>query len=199
MAFIDGTVVNVALPALQSALHASVTDIQWVVESYALFLASLLLLGGSLGDLYGRRKIFLSGVVLFAIGSSWCGLASSIASLILARSVQGIGAAFLVPGNQDGKRYFEEPLFIAANIRYDPTQADESLATRSWDPWAAFLDWNSDRSYGKVLDVFPNRSTIEKIIVVAVPLYSITSIQAAIQTINLVGRPDRDPRAVPIG
>jgi EmrB/QacA subfamily drug resistance transporter len=99
MAFIDGTVVNVALPALQTALHASVTDIQWVVESYALLLASLLLLGGSLGDLYGRRKIFLSGVVLFAIGSSWCGLASSIASLIFARSVQGIGAAFLVPGS----------------------------------------------------------------------------------------------------
>jgi MFS family permease len=80
MAFIDGTVVNVALPALQADLHASVTDIQWVVESYALMLASLLLLGGSLGDLYGRRKICLSGVLLFAIGSSWCGFASSITS-----------------------------------------------------------------------------------------------------------------------
>ena len=99
MAFIDGTVVNVALPALQTALHASVTDIQWVVESYALLLASLLLLGGSLGDLYGRRKIFLFGVLLFAIGSSWCGLASSITSLIVARGLQGIGAAFLIPGS----------------------------------------------------------------------------------------------------
>ena len=99
MAFIDGTVVNVALPALQTALHASATDMQWVVESYALLLASLLLLGGSLGDLYGRRKIFLFGVMLFAIGSSWCGLASSIASLIVARGLQGIGAAFLVPGS----------------------------------------------------------------------------------------------------
>ena len=99
MAFIDGTVVNVALPALQTALHASGTDIQWVVESYALLLASLLLLGGSLGDLYGRRTVFLSGVLLFAIGSSWCGLASSITSLIVARGVQGIGAAFLVPGS----------------------------------------------------------------------------------------------------
>src|SRR6266702_2260081 len=96
MAFIDGTVVNVAVPALQTALHASVMDIQWVVESYALLLASLLLLGGSLGDLYGRRKIFLSGVLLFAIGSSWCGLATSITSLIAARGLQGIGAAFLV-------------------------------------------------------------------------------------------------------
>jgi EmrB/QacA subfamily drug resistance transporter len=99
MAFIDGTVVNVALPALQTALHASVTDIQWVVESYALLLASLLLLGGSLGDVYGRRRIFLFGVLLFAIGSSWCGLASSITSLIVARGFQGIGAAFLIPGS----------------------------------------------------------------------------------------------------
>ena len=99
MAFIDGTVVNVALPALQMALHATVRDIQWVVESYALMLASLLLLGGSLGDLYGRRKVFVSGVVLFAAGSAWCGFAPSIASLIFARGLQGIGAAFLVPGS----------------------------------------------------------------------------------------------------
>ncbi|MGA8109782.1 MAG: MFS transporter [Acidobacteriaceae bacterium] len=99
MAFIDGTVVNVALPALQNALHASVANIQWVIESYALLLASLLLLGGSLGDLYGRRKVFLYGVLLFALGSSWCGLATSITSLIVARGLQGIGAAFLVPGS----------------------------------------------------------------------------------------------------
>jgi EmrB/QacA subfamily drug resistance transporter len=99
MAFIDGTVVNIALPALQASLHASVTDIQWVIESYALLLASLLLLGGSLGDLYGRRRIFLFGVVLFAIASAWCGLASSIASLIVARGLEGIGAALLIPGS----------------------------------------------------------------------------------------------------
>ena len=101
--------------------------------------------------------------------------------------------------NQEKKRYFAEPLFLAANIRYDPNQADEPVATRSWDPWAAFLDWNSDRSHGKVLDVSPGRTTIEKIVVVAVPLYSIISIQAAIDAINLVGRPDRESRAVPVG
>src|SRR6266540_4278173 len=67
MAFIDGTVVNVALPALQSALRATIADVQWVVESYALFLAALLLIGGSLGDRYGRRKIFAAGVVLFSL------------------------------------------------------------------------------------------------------------------------------------
>src|SRR3981189_2232663 len=71
MAFIDGTVVNVALPALQSALRATMADVQWVVESYALFLAALLLIGGSLGDLYGRRKIFTAGVVIFSLASAW--------------------------------------------------------------------------------------------------------------------------------
>src|SRR5580700_10830683 len=78
MAFIDGTVVNVALPALQTALHATVRDIQWVVEAYALLLAALLLTGGSLGDLYGRRKMFAAGVVLFSVASAWCGLALNI-------------------------------------------------------------------------------------------------------------------------
>jgi EmrB/QacA subfamily drug resistance transporter len=99
MAFIDGTVVNVALPAVQVALHATASDLQWVVESYALLLASLLLLGGSLGDLYGRRKIFVIGVFIFAVGSAWCGLASSIEFLVIARAFQGVGAALLIPGS----------------------------------------------------------------------------------------------------
>jgi EmrB/QacA subfamily drug resistance transporter len=99
MAFIDGTVVNVALPALQSDLHATLADVQWVVESYALFLAALLLIGGSLGDLYGRRKIFAAGVALFTIASAWCGLAPGIRQLIVARGLQGIGGALLVPGS----------------------------------------------------------------------------------------------------
>src|SRR4051812_32285923 len=71
MAFIDGTVVNVALPALQSGLNATLSNVQWVVESYALFLAALLLTGGSLGDLYSRRKIFALGVTVFAGASAW--------------------------------------------------------------------------------------------------------------------------------
>jgi EmrB/QacA subfamily drug resistance transporter len=99
MVFIDGTVVNVALPALQSALNATVTDVQWVVEAYAMFLAALLLVGGSLGDLYGRRKIFLAGIVLFAGASAWCGFASDVRALIVARGLQGVGGALLVPGS----------------------------------------------------------------------------------------------------
>jgi EmrB/QacA subfamily drug resistance transporter len=99
MVFIDGTVVNVALPALQANLNATSVDVQWVVESYALFLAALLLLGGSLGDHFGRRRIYAIGVVLFALASVWCGLAPNISQLIAARAVQGIGGAMLVPGS----------------------------------------------------------------------------------------------------
>jgi EmrB/QacA subfamily drug resistance transporter len=99
MVFIDGTAVNVALSALQSALNATVTDVQWVVEAYALFLAALLLVGGSLGDLYGRRKIFIIGVAIFAAASAWCGFAPDIRALIVARGLQGVGGALLVPGS----------------------------------------------------------------------------------------------------
>ena len=99
MSFIDGTVVNVALPALQANLNATAIDVQWVVESYALFLAALLLLGGSLGDHFGRKKIYGIGVALFALASMWCGLAPNVGQLIVARAVQGIGGALLVPGS----------------------------------------------------------------------------------------------------
>jgi EmrB/QacA subfamily drug resistance transporter len=99
MAFIDGTVVNVALPALQNALHATVSDVQWIVESYALLLAALLLVGGSLGDIYGRRRVYIFGVTLFAAGSAACGFSPTVELLIIARAVQGVGAALLVPGS----------------------------------------------------------------------------------------------------
>jgi EmrB/QacA subfamily drug resistance transporter len=99
MAFIDSTVVSVALPALQASFHATVVDMQWVVESYGLFLAALILVGGSLGDLFGWRLMFLAGVSIFAAASGFCGLSQDIHQLILARSVQGVGAALLVPGS----------------------------------------------------------------------------------------------------
>ena len=99
MAFIDGTVVNVALPALQTSLNATAVDIQWVIESYSLLLSALLLIGGSLGDRYGRRRIFLIGVALFASASAACGFAVNIHQLIAGRALQGTGAALLVPGS----------------------------------------------------------------------------------------------------
>jgi len=99
LAFVDGTVVNVALPALQRELGATVADVQWVVEAYALVLASLLLVGGALGDRVGRRRAYGAGVVVFALASAACGLAATVRQLVVARAVQGIGAALLVPGS----------------------------------------------------------------------------------------------------
>jgi EmrB/QacA subfamily drug resistance transporter len=99
MAFIDSTVVNVALPALQASFGTTVADMQWVVESYGLTLAALILVGGSMGDLFGRRRMFLIGTAAFGTASLLCGIAPSIHQLIFARAVQGVGAAFLVPGS----------------------------------------------------------------------------------------------------
>ncbi len=99
LAFIDSTVVNVALPAIQGSFHATVVDVQWVVEAYGLFLGALILVGGSLGDLFGRRRIYVVGVAIFSVASAACGLASNIHELIVARSIQGVGAALLVPGS----------------------------------------------------------------------------------------------------
>lgn len=99
MAFIDSTVVNVALPVLQTDLKATVADVQWVVEAYALFLSALILVGGSLGDHFGRRRIYAMGIALFTLASLACGVAPTITFLIIARAVQGIGGALLVPGS----------------------------------------------------------------------------------------------------
>jgi EmrB/QacA subfamily drug resistance transporter len=99
LAFIDSTIVNVAAPKFQSTFQASVVDVQWVIESYGIFLAALILAGGALGDWLGRRLVFLVGVAVFAAASAGCGLAPSIRVLSIARSVQGIGAALLVPGS----------------------------------------------------------------------------------------------------
>src|SRR5260370_29277837 len=93
MVFIDGTVVNVALPALQANLNATSVDVQWVVESYALFLAALLLLGGSLGDHFGRRRIYAIGALLFPLPSACCGLPPKIGQLMPPRAAQGIAGA----------------------------------------------------------------------------------------------------------
>ena len=99
MEFIDGTVVNVALPSLQAAFNATGTQVQWVVEAYALFLSALLLVGGSLGDRFGLRRVFLVGVTCFATASIWCGVAPNLQQLLFARCLQGIGGALLVPNS----------------------------------------------------------------------------------------------------
>ena len=99
MAFLDATVVNIALPTIGKDLHASLAGLQWTVTAYTLTLAGLILLGGSLGDRLGRRRIFTIGVAWFALASALCGLAPTIGVLIGARVLQGIGGALLTPGS----------------------------------------------------------------------------------------------------
>lgn len=97
MALLDSTVVNVALPHIGEDLGADMADLQWTVNAYMLTLAGLILLGGALGDRYGRRKVFVVGIVWFAIASLLCGIAPNVGVLIAARALQGIGGALLTP------------------------------------------------------------------------------------------------------
>src|SRR5437763_16888894 len=98
MAFLDGTVVNVALPRLGADLHATISGLQWTVTAYALTLAAFVLLGGALGDRYGRRRVFLIGVAGFSLCSVLCGLSWSVGLLVAPRALHGCGAALLPPG-----------------------------------------------------------------------------------------------------
>src|ERR671937_776908 len=98
LVLLDVTIVNVALPKIGSGIGASVSGLQWVVDGYALALASLMLAGGTVGDLYGHKRIVLSGMVVFGIGSLGCAIAPGVAVLVAARVVQGVGAALLLPG-----------------------------------------------------------------------------------------------------
>lgn len=150
MAFIDGTVVNVALPVLQRDLQATVADVQWVVEAYSLFLAALILVGGSLGDHYGRRRIFAIGVALFALASVGCGFSADTTQLILARAIQGIGGALLVPGSlaiisasfdakQRGKAIGTWSGFTAITAALGPVLGGWLIQNASWR-WVFFIN-----------------------------------------------------------
>jgi EmrB/QacA subfamily drug resistance transporter len=124
MMFIDGTAVNVALPVIQRELAANAAQMQWVVEGYALFLSALILLGGSLGDLYGRKRLFVFGVVVFALASFGCAFAPNVGVLIVARCVQGIGAACAMP---------ESLALISATF----TGAERGRAIGTWSGFAS--------------------------------------------------------------
>ena len=150
MVFIDGTVVNVALPALQDAFGATAADAQWIVESYALLLAALLLVGGALGDRYGRRRVFMIGVVLFAAASAWCGLASDLGQLITARAAQGVGGALLVPGSlaiisasfaeaERGKAIGTWSGFTAITAAFGPVLGGWLVENASWR-WVFYIN-----------------------------------------------------------
>ena len=124
MTFIDGTVVNVALPELRRQLQASRAELTWIVEAYMLMLASLILVGGVLGDLFGRRRTFVAGTSLFAAASFLCGLAANATQLVAARALQGMGAALLVPGSL---------ALISANF----TKQRRGRAIGTWAGWTS--------------------------------------------------------------
>ena len=119
MAFLDTTAVNVALPTLERELGSGLAGLQWTVDAYLLTLSAFLLLGGSLGDLFGQRRMFVLGVVSFALSSAACGLMSSILGLSLARALQGVGAAILVPGS-------------LAVLRTSIAEEDQGAAIGAW-------------------------------------------------------------------
>ena len=119
IAFLDGTVVNAALPAIAADLDADLADLQWVLSGYLLTLGSLLVIGGSLGDLFGRRRMYVVGLVGFAVASMLCGLSQNVATLIAARCVQGATAALLVP---------ESMAIISASFRKE----DRGRAIGAW-------------------------------------------------------------------
>src|SRR6516162_11466612 len=99
MVLLDASIVNVALPTIQADLHANLSDLQWVVDAYTLPFAALMLTAGTLGDRFGRKRLFLGGLVLFMLGSLLCGFAPTIGWLLAGRAVQGVGAAGLSPGS----------------------------------------------------------------------------------------------------
>jgi EmrB/QacA subfamily drug resistance transporter len=171
MAFIDGTAVNVALPAVQTAFHATASQVQWVVEAYSLFLAALILLGGALGDRLGRRRLFAAGVLLFTSASVFCGLAPTSLFLIAARAIQGIGGALLTPASlaiisasfsadERGRAIGTWSGFTAITAAAGPVLGGFLVEQISWRavffinvPLAvavlALIHWHVDESYGE--------------------------------------------------
>ncbi len=150
MVFIDGSVVNVALPAVQRDLHADVAGVQWVVEAYALFLAALILVGGSLGDRFGRRRLFAAGIIIFTGASLVCGFSQQVRQLIAGRAIQGIGGALLTPESlaiisasfsqpQRGRAIGTWSAFTSITAALGPVVGGFLVDHYSWR-WAFFLN-----------------------------------------------------------
>jgi EmrB/QacA subfamily drug resistance transporter len=149
LVFIDSTAVSVALPVFQRDLHADLAAVQWIVEAYQLFLSALVLVGGSLGDHYGRRRVFAIGVAAFAVASCWCGLSPTSLQMIIARSVQGIAGALLVPsslaiisasfGSDRGRAIGTWSALTSLNLAFGPVLGGWIVQHLSWR-WVFFIN-----------------------------------------------------------
>jgi MFS family permease len=136
MVLLDASIVNVALPTIQADLHANLSDLQWVVDAYTLPFAALLLTAGTLGDRFGRKRLFLAGLVLFVLGSTFCGFAPTLGWLLFGRVVQGVGAAALMPA---ASRYWWRPFPSRASAR---RPLASGLACLAW-PWPPGRSWEA--------------------------------------------------------
>ena len=149
LVFIDSTAVNVALPVFQRDLHADLAAVQWIVEAYQLFLSALVLVGGSLGDHYGRRRVFAIGVTAFALASCWCGFAPTTLQMIIARSLQGVAGALLVPsslailnasfGSDRGRAIGTWSALTSLNLAFGPVLGGWLVGRFSWH-WVFFIN-----------------------------------------------------------
>ena len=150
LAIIDSTAINVALPAIQDGFDADITALQWVIESYSLFLGALILVGGVLGDHFGRKRMLAIGVIIFASASAWCGLAEDVMQLIIARGFQGVGAALVVPGSlallsahfshkQRSRAIGQWASFTTLAIMLGPLLGGVLVDTASWR-WVFFIN-----------------------------------------------------------
>jgi MFS family permease len=144
ISYIDESVVNVALPAIETDLGTSVVIIQWLVNAYTLSLSAFLLIGGAAGDLFGRRRVFVIGVAIFAAASVWCGFSPTITQLIVARAVQGVGAALLIPCS-----------LAIIGAAFDDSERGKAIGT-----WAGFAWWGWEDSNFQPNDYQPLALTI---------------------------------------
>jgi EmrB/QacA subfamily drug resistance transporter len=156
MAFIDSSVVNVALPVIQRDLHATVSGVQWIINGYLLMLGALILVGGSAGDLFGRRLVFALGIALFAAASVGCAVAPNLATLIGARVVQGIGGALLVPSS-----------LSVISASFDEAERGQAIGT--WAGFSALTTALGPLVGGGLVDLWSWRA----IFVINVPLAAI--------------------------
>ncbi|RZM27884.1 MAG: DHA2 family efflux MFS transporter permease subunit [Pedobacter sp.] len=180
MAFIDGTALNVVLPALQQDLQASGMDLFWILNAYLLILASLILVGGAMGDRYGRKKVFMLGILIFIAGSTACGFAGHVTLLIIFRGLQGIGGALMIPGSLS---------LISSGI----IEKERGKAIGTWSAFTTVVTMGGPILGGALADA----GLWRYIFFINVPIGVITLIMLTTKVEESMDKPDESPLDLP--